>query len=260
MTRTSGIVRDGCTTRKESLVPTHTQEPEQATFVETALKLGGKSDDESQSETGALDRADEQVEAMFAKKYQNRRQPRASAPFGGQFFRLSCSSHRTRRLHRNARSDERFARSRAPSSSRRAKTLPHEQRKITDMVLRELGDVGYWVCWSIVSTAARPRRSFHSRDSATDGTVDPTVAGLARCMAARRGRSVRAFGSPAQKANTCQSWQRSASSAFALTEPCAGSDLTALKTEAKLEGDTTSSRREAVHHQRDRGRTIGPSA
>ena len=48
---------------------TQLQEPEKATFVETALKLSGKSDDEAKR-TGALDRADEQVEAMFAKKYQ----------------------------------------------------------------------------------------------------------------------------------------------------------------------------------------------
>jgi hypothetical protein len=37
-------------------------------FVETALKLGGKSEEEART-TGTLDRADEQVEAMFAPRY-----------------------------------------------------------------------------------------------------------------------------------------------------------------------------------------------
>ncbi|MEK6233193.1 MAG: acyl-CoA dehydrogenase, partial [Planctomycetales bacterium] len=44
------------------------------TFVETALKLGGKSDEEVQR-TSALDRADDQVEALFAEKYQTAGSP-----------------------------------------------------------------------------------------------------------------------------------------------------------------------------------------
>ena len=43
------------------------REPE--TFVETALKLAGKSAEEART-TGTLDRADEQVEKLFATKYQ----------------------------------------------------------------------------------------------------------------------------------------------------------------------------------------------
>ena len=49
---------------------------------------------------------------------------------------------------------------------------------------------------------------------------------------------VRTFGTPEQK----QRWLPELASgkrlsAFALTEPCAGSDLTALRTEARLDGD-----------------------
>src|SRR5437660_7804736 len=48
------------------------REPE--TFVETALKLSGKSAEEART-TGALDRADEQVEKLFATKYQTTGSP-----------------------------------------------------------------------------------------------------------------------------------------------------------------------------------------
>ncbi|MGQ0637668.1 MAG: hypothetical protein ACT4QC_24080, partial [Planctomycetaceae bacterium] len=49
-------------------------ETEQETFVETALKLSGKSAEEAQK-TGAIDRADEQVERLFAPKYQTTGSP-----------------------------------------------------------------------------------------------------------------------------------------------------------------------------------------
>ena len=44
------------------------------TFVEVALTLGGKSAEEARK-TGTLDRADEQVEDLFAPKYQTSRSP-----------------------------------------------------------------------------------------------------------------------------------------------------------------------------------------
>src|SRR3954469_15339933 len=50
------------------------QEVEPQTFVETALKLGGKSEEEARR-TGSLDRADDQVEALFATRYQTAQSP-----------------------------------------------------------------------------------------------------------------------------------------------------------------------------------------
>ena len=71
------------------------------------------------------------------------------------------------------------------------------------------------------------------------GAVDPTIAGLASvhgCIGAVD--PVRTFGSPNRRSATCPSWPAaSALSAFALTEPAAGSDLTALRTKAELVGD-----------------------
>ncbi|MDP7301805.1 MAG: hypothetical protein QGG09_01810, partial [Pirellulaceae bacterium] len=41
----------------------------EASFAETALKLGGKSDEEARR-TGAIDKADDQVEELFKPQYQ----------------------------------------------------------------------------------------------------------------------------------------------------------------------------------------------
>src|SRR6476620_6459606 len=46
----------------------------QASFAETALKLGGKSDEEARR-TGAIDKADDQVESLFAERYQTVHSP-----------------------------------------------------------------------------------------------------------------------------------------------------------------------------------------
>src|SRR3954451_16221006 len=53
--------------------PTH-QPHEGASFAETALALGGKSADEARR-TGAIDTADDQVEALFAPQYQTVNSP-----------------------------------------------------------------------------------------------------------------------------------------------------------------------------------------
>src|SRR5437016_7935257 len=49
-------------------------EPEKQSFAETALRLGGKSDEEARR-LGAVDRADEQVESLFKPQYQTSRSP-----------------------------------------------------------------------------------------------------------------------------------------------------------------------------------------
>lgn len=43
-------------------------------FAETALRLGGKTEEEARK-TGAVDRADDQVEAMFAEEYKTVNSP-----------------------------------------------------------------------------------------------------------------------------------------------------------------------------------------
>ncbi len=53
---------------------TEVHEPETQTFVEAALKLGGKSEEEART-TGTVDRADDQVDALFAARYQTSNSP-----------------------------------------------------------------------------------------------------------------------------------------------------------------------------------------
>jgi alkylation response protein AidB-like acyl-CoA dehydrogenase len=218
-------------------VSTQLQEPEQATFVETALKLSGKSEDEAKR-TGALDRADEQVEAMFARKYQTAGSPVHRAVWDDSFpvdLFITPEPVTPPECQKVMDASLEVVRRHV-----RAKTLLNEQRKITDTALRELGDAGYWglLVDREYGGSAAPFMSF-ARFLRQMATVDPTVAGLASvhgCIGAVD--PVRAFGSPSQKAKylpLLASGKRL--SAFALTEPCAGSDLTALKTEAKLDGD-----------------------
>src|SRR6059036_712567 len=52
-------------------------------FAETALRLSGKTEEEARR-TGALDRADEQVEALFAPQYQTVNSPIHKAVWDGR--------------------------------------------------------------------------------------------------------------------------------------------------------------------------------
>src|SRR5262245_26196103 len=56
---------------------------EQQSFAETALRLGGKSEEEARR-LGAVDRADEQVESLFKPQYQTTRSPVHRAVWEGK--------------------------------------------------------------------------------------------------------------------------------------------------------------------------------
>jgi hypothetical protein len=60
--------------RPPTTEPPATEAPPEASFAETALKLGGKSGDEARR-MGAIDRADDQVEHLFQKQYQTTASP-----------------------------------------------------------------------------------------------------------------------------------------------------------------------------------------
>ncbi len=115
-----------------------------------------------------------------------------------------------------------------------------EQRKVPQNVLNELGEVGYWglLVDKQYGGAGAPFASFASFLTKM-AIIDPTVAGLASvhgCIGAVD--PVRTFGNAEQKQRflpELASGRRL--SAFALTEPGAGSDLTALKTVAVKDGD-----------------------
>src|SRR5690349_24081237 len=60
-----------------------TADEEKKSFAETALKLGGKSEEEARR-TGAIDKADDQVEALFAPQYQTTASPAPRAGWDGR--------------------------------------------------------------------------------------------------------------------------------------------------------------------------------
>ena len=59
-----------------------TPEPREKSFAETALELGGKSADEA-LRTGAIDKADDQVEQLFKPEYQTINSPIHRAVWDG---------------------------------------------------------------------------------------------------------------------------------------------------------------------------------
>ncbi|MCO6456901.1 MAG: acyl-CoA/acyl-ACP dehydrogenase, partial [Pirellulaceae bacterium] len=210
---------------------------EETSFAETALRLGGKSEEEVRR-TGEMDQADEQVEKLFQPQYQTVHSPIHRAVWDREFpvelfeqvpvgtppdvRRVMDASLEVVRRHRSA------------------DTLWDERRKVRAEVLDELAAMGYWglLVDQQFGGQGAPFRCF-APFLTRMATVDPTVAGLASvhgCIGAVD--PVKTFGNERQKQRylpDLASGRRL--SAFALTEPCAGSDLTALRTRARRHGD-----------------------
>ena len=217
--------------------PATDTEEEGASFAETALKLGGKSADEARR-TGAIDTADDQVERLFARQYQTVNSPAHRAVWDrGVPAELFASTPVETPAEVQAVMDASIE---VVRRHRDGGTLHNAEGKIADAALAELGDAGYWglLVDREYGGKATPFSSF-APFLTRMATVDPTVAGLASvhgCIGAVD--PVRTFGNEEQKQRFLPglaSGERL--SAFALTEPGAGSDLTALKTRAVCDGD-----------------------
>ena len=61
--------------------PAHQPSPHEPSFAETAMKLGGKSEEEARR-MGAVDKADDQVEGLFAARFQTVNSPVHRASLG----------------------------------------------------------------------------------------------------------------------------------------------------------------------------------
>ena len=213
-------------------------EPIADTFAETALKLGGKSEEEARK-TGAIDRADDQVEALFAPRYQTSSSPVHRAVWDDP-LPISLFTSTEPEVTATAREAMNLSLN-VIRRHKAAGTVRTEQGKITEQVISELGQAGYWGLL-IDRHYGGHGVSFgaFSRLVTEMATVDPTVAGLASvhgCIGAVD--PLLAFGSEQQKQRflpKLASGERV--SAFALTEPGAGSDLTALRTTALANGDS----------------------
>lgn len=233
-------------------------EPDAESFAETALKLGGKSDDEARR-TGAIDKADDQVEALFSPQYQTIHSPahRAvwdrRAPIDGFDFPAVPVAPALRE-----KMDAALA---VVRRHKEAGTLFNHEGRIDRSVLQDLGPTGYWgmLVGPEHGGLGAPFVAF-AQFLTQMATLDGTVAGLASihgCIGAVD--PVKTFGTPEQKDRFLPglaSGERL--SAFALTEPGAGSDLTALKTTATLDGDSYVVEGEKLFISNiEPGRTIG---
>lgn len=210
----------------------------EASFAETALKLGGKSEDEARR-TGAIDKADDQVEALFAPQYQTTSSPIHRAVWDrGVPIELFTSEvvlppPNVERVMNDSLGVVR--------RHREQKTVFDEHGKISNQVLQDLAEVGYWglLVGTKYGGAGAPFSCF-APFLTQMAMLDPTVAGLASvhgCIGAVD--PVRTFGTAEQKEKYLPGLaDGSRLSAFALTEPGAGSDLTQLRTQAVLDGDS----------------------
>ena len=210
----------------------------EVSFAETALKLGGKSDDEARR-TGAIDKADDQVEALFAPQYQTVNSPAHAAVWdkGVPVDLFQSEEHKTPADIQKVMDDAVAVVQR----HRAAGTLLDENGKIIETVMEDLAATGYWGLlvdkkYGGSGTQFSVFAPFITRMAMTD----PTIAGLASvhgCIGAVD--PVRTFGTAEQKQRFLPGLaDGSRLSAFALTEPSAGSDLTQLRTKAVLDGDS----------------------
>src|SRR5262249_49339102 len=214
-----------------------TTEPEKQSFAEAAMRLSGKSEEEARR-LGAVDKADDQVEAMFAAQYQTVNSPVHRAIWDAK---IPLSLFNPPGLADKAPCDTVMEKSLEVIKRRRdAGTSLNDIGKVPVEFLQELGQAGYWglLIDPKYGGSGAPFARF-ARFLTRVSLVNSTVAGLASvhgCIGAVD--PVRTFGTPDQKSRLLPRLASGqALSGFALTEPCAGSDLTALRTTATLVGD-----------------------
>ena len=212
--------------------------PEKETsFAETAMRLSGKSEEEARR-TGAVDRVDDEVEALFAAQYKTVNSPVHRAVWESA---IPIDLFTMPQEKPDILSNPVMQKSLEVIRDYRRRNAQYDERgKISNDLLNELSKAGYWGLlidkkYGGQGVSVREFMAFLTRVA----TIEPTIAGLASvhgCIGAVD--PLRTFGNDAQKEKYLPKLASGEMlSAFALTEPGAGSDLTALKTTAVLEGD-----------------------
>jgi alkylation response protein AidB-like acyl-CoA dehydrogenase len=212
-------------------------ESQRQSFAEAALRLGGKTDEEVRR-TGAVDRADDQVESLFAPQYQTVNSPVHKAVWENK---VPLDLFSPPPLPASHPCDAAMEQCLAVVRRRRENgQLYNEHGKVSKELLDELAGAGYWgmLIDPKYGGQGAPFARF-SRFLTKMSILDGMVSGMASvhgCIGAVD--PVRTFGTPEQKNRFLPRLASGqALSGFALTEPCAGSDLTALRTTAVPAGD-----------------------
>lgn len=209
----------------------------EVSFAETALKLGGKSEEEARR-TGAIDQADDNVESLFQPRYQT-----INSPIHRAVWNATVSVDEFLVAQQEVPADLAQVMDRSISivqQHRQSGSLMNEENKISNAVMNDLGEAGYWglLVDKQYGGSGAPFRHF-APFLTRMAMADPTVAGLASvhgCIGAVD--PVRTFGNESQKQTYLPKLASGEKlSGFALTEPCAGSDLTAMRTRAELRGN-----------------------
>ena len=214
---------------------TPAQEKETASFAETAMRMGGKSEEESRR-MGAVDKADEQVDRMF--RFQTANSPIHKAIWDGA---VPLELFQAPSPPQNLPCDAVMANSLEVIRRRREQNaLLNQDKKLSAETIDELAGVGYWglLIDPKYGGSGTPFARFAPflTQMATIDAMTSAMASVHGCIGAVD--PLRTFGSEEQKARLLPMLASGKKiSAFALTEPCAGSDLTALRTTATLVGD-----------------------
>lgn len=214
-----------------------TNSDKETSFAETAMRLSGKSEEETRR-TGAVDRTDDEVEALFAPQYNTTNSPVHKAVWES---RLPIELFTTPKEDADILSNPVMQKSLEVIRDYRRRNAQYDERgKIAKELIDDLAKAGYWGLlidkqYGGQGVTVRQFMAFLTRVA----MVEPTIAGLASvhgCIGAVD--PLRTFGNEQQKNKFLPKLATGEMlSAFALTEPGAGSDLTALKTTATLSGD-----------------------
>jgi alkylation response protein AidB-like acyl-CoA dehydrogenase len=209
-------------------------------LTEEILKRGGKGKDEVEK-MGKIDRADEVVEESFDARFRTANSPVHRAIWGATPVQLFQPLYKAKDGAQPDYLKNLEECIQIVKKHRENGTLFGSDQKVTAAVIAELAQAGYWGMliekkYGGLELSMTDFMQFLCR-MAAEG--DATVAGMASihgCIGAVD--PICAYGNDSQKAYFLPRLADGrAISAFALTEPGAGSDLTALKTTAKLDGD-----------------------
>jgi alkylation response protein AidB-like acyl-CoA dehydrogenase len=208
-------------------------------LTEDVLRQGGKSEEEVRR-TGAIDRAEDEYERTLDPKARTVNSPVHKAvwekvPGGG--FKASRKESALRSKYREVMDNSKAVVQRHIAAG----TVFDSNNKVTDQVLAELAEAGYFgllVSPEMQGSGATIADFMEFlTEMAAEG--DATIAGLNsihECIGAVD--PLEGFGTDDQQARFLPALATGKRlSAFALTEPGAGSDLTAVKTQAVLVGD-----------------------